>query len=156
MVINGTGRYPKPKVIRYDIVTAAGGGKPSGEWSAFRKSESPKDYPPLVRNAPSASSKKHKLGFVLGGALLAEKAKTPYNWNAPNPDELLLSVLDTMRIFNFTSSQWSPPLKNPDAMGSVIDGILVTLDDVGKEGVLVFFGGDSTLLSNMVRYILPI
>ncbi|KAI5782039.1 hypothetical protein DFH27DRAFT_637539 [Peziza echinospora] len=28
MVINGTGRYPKPKILRYDIITA--GGNPAG------------------------------------------------------------------------------------------------------------------------------
>ena len=136
LIENNIFKLPSRRLFQYTP------GEP-GTWSG-------KDVPttiPKVTKAAWASSKTHGMGYFLGGMVLSEEFKIPTSGVVPQGYTNV--IVESLIMYNSTNEKWEM-VKNPAGLGPVIDGMLLPLDDLGDSGVLVFFGGDRSINTEMV------
>lgn len=87
-----------------------------------------------ISTASWASSPRLRRGYVLGGLFITESSQGP-------PYPVTDTWLDTMTQYDFATQKWRTEDLPPE-IGLTVDGGLLALDRVGKDGVLLFLGGE--------------
>jgi len=97
-----------------------------------------------ISTASWVSNERLRRGYVLGGVIITEES-------TGLPNVITDTWLNTMTQYDFEKKKWkTEPL--PEAIGTTIDGGLISLDRVGEDGVLLFLGGehrDSSVITSV-------
>ena len=97
-----------------------------------------------VAAASSATSVRNRIGYMLGGVYVNEEQEVQEDY-LPSP--VGSDWLETMSSYDLSTKTWDISLL-PKEIGFTLDGHLLSLDRVGKDGVLILINGQEKVSGN--------